>query len=75
MIVAPGFKSPLASASSIIANAIRSFTLPPGLKYSTFARTGVLSPLSAENLLSANSGVLPISSVSLFTIFAIFFGI
>ena len=38
-IVDPGFSLPLASASSIIFNAILSFTELPGLKYSTLART------------------------------------
>ena len=39
MIVPPGWSSPLASAASTIRTAIRSFTEPPGLRYSTFART------------------------------------
>ena len=39
MITEPGFSLPLASASSIMALAIRSFTLPAGLKYSSLART------------------------------------
>ena len=50
---------------------MRSFTLPPGLKYSIFARMGVSSPFPAENLRSASSGVFPISSVSLSAIFAL----
>ena len=39
MITEPSFRSPLLSASSIMLFAIRSFTLPAGLKYSSFART------------------------------------
>jgi hypothetical protein len=35
----PGLISPAASAASIIATPIRSFTEPPGLKYSSFAQT------------------------------------
>ncbi len=37
--------------------AMRSFTEPPGLKYSTLARTVALMPL--VTLLSRTSGVLP----------------
>ena len=37
IIVAPGFNAPYFSASSIIFFAILSFTLPAGLKYSSFA--------------------------------------
>ena len=37
MITAPGFNFPFASASSIMALAIRSLALPAGLKYSSFA--------------------------------------
>ena len=38
-IVPPGLSRPDSSAASIMRTAIRSFTDPPGLKYSTFART------------------------------------
>ena len=38
IITEPSFNWPFASASSIIAFATRSFTLPAGLKYSSFAR-------------------------------------
>ena len=38
-IVPPGWSSPEASAASIIRVAIRSFTEPPGLRYSTLAST------------------------------------
>ena len=37
MIVSPGFKIPAFSASSTILRLMRSFTLPPALKYSHFA--------------------------------------
>ena len=39
MITEVGFNTPLASASSSIALATRSLTLPAGLKYSSFAKT------------------------------------
>ena len=38
MMTEPGFSRPLASASSTMALAIRSFTEPAGLKYSSLAR-------------------------------------
>ena len=38
MMTEPGFSRPLASASSIMALAMRSFTEPAGLKYSSLAR-------------------------------------
>ena len=38
-IVPPGWSSPEASAASIMRMAMRSFTEPPGLRYSTLART------------------------------------
>ena len=38
-IVPPGRSSPDCSAASIIRSAIRSFTDPPGLRYSTLAST------------------------------------
>lgn len=56
-MVPPGRSSPLSSAASIIRRAMRSLTEPPGLKYSTFARTVALIP--AVTLLSLTSGVLP----------------
>ncbi len=60
-IVPPGFSSPEASAASIIRMAMRSFTEPPGLKYSTLARTVALIP--SVTLLSLTRGVLPTSSM------------
>ncbi|CAM5632995.1 hypothetical protein SALBM135S_05145 [Streptomyces alboniger] len=56
-MVPPGFSSPLCSAASIMRSAMRSFTEPPGLKYSTLARTVAWMP--AVTLLSLTSGVLP----------------
>ncbi len=65
-IVPPGFSSPDASAASIIRTAMRSFTDPPGLKYSTLARTvgarsGVRFSVTRR---SRTSGVLPIRSTT-----------
>jgi hypothetical protein len=62
-MVPPGFRMPAASASSTIRSAIRSFTEPPGLRYSTFASTVAWMP--SVTLRSRTSGVLPISSTTL----------
>ena len=62
MITEPSFKIPFASASSIIPFAIRSFTLPAGLKYSSFTRTVASNPNSFSIFATSTSGVLPISS-------------
>lgn len=59
-IVEPGPSSPRSSASSIMRRAMRSFTEPPGLKYSTLARTVAWIP--SVTLLSLTSGVLPTRS-------------
>ena len=59
-IVPPGLSSPEASAASIIRTAIRSFTEPPGLKYSTLASTSGLAP--SVVFPSFTSGVLPTRS-------------
>lgn len=56
-IVPPGWSAPLSSAASIMRRAIRSLTEPPGLKYSTLARTVAWMP--AVTLRSLTSGVLP----------------
>lgn len=56
-MVPPGLSAPLCSAASIMRTAIRSLTEPPGLKYSTLARTVAWMP--AVTLLSFTSGVLP----------------
>ena len=73
MITAPGFKIPLASASSIIARAIRSFTLPPGLKYSSLAIICAFASCFLLRRDSSNKGVPPMSSVNSFFILAIIF--
>ena len=59
-MVPPGFSSPEASAASIICSAMRSFTDPPGLRYSTLASTVAAMPSVTE--LSLTSGVLPTRS-------------
>ena len=50
-------RSPFSSASSIIALAIRSFTLPAGLKYSSFTSTVASSSSSFSTLATSISGV------------------
>ena len=55
-IVPPGFSLPEASASSIIARAIRSLIDPPGLERSDFSQTWALSP---KIRLTRICGVLP----------------
>ena len=60
MSVPPGLRTPACSAASIIASAMRSFTDPPGLKYSTLTTTSAAPWLS---LRMRTSGVLPTSSV------------
>jgi len=62
-MVPPGPSRPAFSASSTMRSAMRSFTLPPGLKYSTLASTVADSP--AVTLRSRTSGVLPINSTTL----------
>jgi hypothetical protein len=56
----PGFKSPRFSPSSIMARAIRSFTLESGLRDSSFTTTSAFMP--AVSLFKRTSGVLPMSS-------------
>src|SRR2546425_12824858 len=58
--VPPGFSAPVRSASSIIASAMRSLTLPPGLRDSTLAATA--APPGLGSLRRRTSGVPPISS-------------
>ena len=48
MIVPPGLSRPSRSAASIIGSPIRSFTEPPGLSISSFARTQRLAFGRAE---------------------------
>ena len=66
MIVAPGFKIPFFSASSIIASAIRSFTEPAGFRYSSFTKTSACSaPTFFAYLDALNNGVFPTNSNAL----------
>ena len=59
-IFMPFFNFPRCSASSIMARAMRSFTLPPGLKLSSFTHTSASDgPVMRE---SFTMGVLPIMS-------------
>jgi len=62
-IVPPGWSRPDFSASSTIRSAIRSLTLPPGLKYSTLAST--VAEMPSVTLRRRTSGVLPINSTTL----------
>jgi hypothetical protein len=64
-IVPPGLSDPSASAASTMRSAIRSFTDPPGLRYSTFASTSGLAPSVVFERRS--KGVLPTRSRSEFT--------
>src|SRR5690349_3405622 len=65
-MVPPGWSSPEASAASIIRLAMRSFTDPPGLRYSTLASTsGPVEPSGRSRVRdSRTSGVLPTRSSS-----------
>src|SRR4029453_9172508 len=58
--VAPGLSTPRRSASSIMATAMRSFTLPPGLSDSSLPST--VAPPGRGMWFSRTSGVAPISS-------------
>ena len=61
MMTDPGFSRPLASASSIMALAIRSFTEPAGLKYSSLARIFAVRFSFFSMWVSSINGVWPIS--------------
>ena len=63
IITDSGLSRPFSSASSIIAFAILSFTLPAGLKYSSFAKIFADKLFSFSKLFSSKRGVPPISSV------------
>ena len=64
-IVPPGCSAPLASAASTMRTAMRSFTEPPGLRYSTLASTrGASGPSSRVTEVSRTSGVLPTRSTT-----------
>ena len=62
-MVAPGLSEPFSSASSIIATATRSFTLPVGLNDSIFTSTSASKP--SVKLFNLTIGVFPIASVML----------
>ena len=61
MRVAPGFRAPDFSASSIMDLATRSFTEPAGLKYSSLARILASSFSSFSIWVSSSKGVFPMS--------------
>ncbi len=61
-MVPPGRSSPDLSAASTMRSAMRSLTLPPGLKYSTLASTSGLSP--SATAFRRTSGVLPTRSIT-----------
>ena len=69
MIVAPGLSTPSFSAASTIASAMRSFTLPPGLKNSPFA-SAFAPPLFSLPEIST-SGVPPTFSRMFFAVLLI----
>src|SRR5437868_5493219 len=60
MIVPPGLISPAFSAASSIAIPMRSFTLPPGFRYSSLASSTGRNPRARR--FSRTKGVLPITS-------------
>src|SRR5438067_7973358 len=68
-IVAPGLSAPRRSASSIMAAAVRSFTLAPGLRASILASTR--APAGSGNRRSRTSGVPPMSSRMVSAIFVL----
>ena len=74
IVVRPGSIRPSASAASIIATPIRSFTLPPGLADSTFPYNCTPPPrrsLSPSIRGNSTSGVSPTSSAMLIGIWGI----
>jgi hypothetical protein len=67
IVVLPGLIAPFASASRIIDTPMRSFTLKPGVKDSSFATT--VAPAPSVTRLRRTNGVLPINSVASLAIF------
>ena len=61
MMTEPGFRAPLASASSIIRLAMRSLTEPAGLRYSSLASTVAFRPRAFSVLVISSRGVPPMS--------------
>ncbi len=64
MIVPPFCSLPCFSAVSIIRSAIRSFTEPPGFRYSTLTSTSLVFATPRVTDFSRTSGVSPMISVS-----------
>src|SRR5262249_26717673 len=62
MIVPPGVRAPSRSAASIIARQMRSLTLPPGFRFSSFAHTCAPTPSSCGMRERRTTGVEPIRS-------------
>src|SRR2546428_3507207 len=60
MMVPPGFILPSLSAASSIVSPMRSFTLPPGFKYSSLANNVARTLLATR--FNRTIGVLPITS-------------
>ena len=60
MTVPPGLILPAFSAASSIVMPIRSFTLPPGFRYSSFAKSVARKPRATR--FNRTIGVLPITS-------------
>ena len=63
-ITPPGRSLPCRSAVSTIRSAMRSFTEPPGFRYSIFASTWLVLAMPFVTDLSRSRGVFPIASVS-----------
>ena len=61
-MVPPGWSTPVASAASTIVRAMRSFTDPPGLRYSILASTVAGTPSVTRS--SRTNGVLPMRSTT-----------
>ena len=62
MMTDPSFRSPFSSASSIIALAILSLTLPAGFRYSSLTSSVAFRSSSFSMFVTSTSGVLPIRS-------------
>ena len=73
IITAPGLSAPLASASSIIAFAILSFTLPAGVEVFELCVNVCGKLVQSCELLSFNMGVPPIRSVILSNVLIVIF--
>ena len=69
IMTVPFLRRPFSSASFIMAFAILSFTLPAGLKYSSFARSVAFMPNSSVRFESSTIGVFPTRSFILLYFF------